>query len=75
VRVLLIGGAPFPEQVVMWWNYVARTSEEIIDAHQAWSDGRERFGRVDSSLPRIERAGPPPLTHRRSTSVQQRGTE
>lgn len=30
VRVLLIGGTPFEEQIVMWWNFVGRTHEEIV---------------------------------------------
>ena len=24
-RLLLIGGPPFPEEILMWWNFVART--------------------------------------------------
>src|SRR6185503_4377778 len=28
-RFLLLGGEPFPETVLMWWNFVARTPEEI----------------------------------------------
>lgn len=31
-RVLLIGGPPFPEKILMWWNFVARTQEEIAHA-------------------------------------------
>jgi hypothetical protein len=58
-RVLLIGGVPFPEPVVMWWNYVARSREEIAEAHRDWMDGSARFGRVCSPLARIE-TGPPP---------------
>lgn len=64
-RILLIGGAPFPERPMMWWNYVARTPEEIRAAHQDWRDGAARFGRVASHLPRIEIGDPPPLSRRR----------
>ena len=28
-RVLLLGGPPFPEQLVMWWNFVGRSHEDI----------------------------------------------
>ena len=59
VRVLLIGGEPFPEQLLMWWNYVARTREEITEAHRAWSTGSGRFGHVRSPLARIDTPGPP----------------
>ncbi|MGE0407268.1 MAG: pirin family protein [Candidatus Korobacteraceae bacterium] len=44
-RVLLIGGPPFPETILMWWNFVARTPEEIRDARQDWEEHR-RFGDV-----------------------------
>lgn len=44
-RVLLIGGPPFPETILMWWNFVARTPEEIAQAHADWEEHR-RFGEV-----------------------------
>jgi redox-sensitive bicupin YhaK (pirin superfamily) len=58
-RVLLIGGVPFPEPVLMWWNYVARDRAEITTAHAAWIGGAERFGTVASPLPRITVGSPP----------------
>jgi redox-sensitive bicupin YhaK (pirin superfamily) len=44
-RVLLIGGPPFPEAILMWWNFVARTEEEIVRARADWEAGL-RFGNV-----------------------------
>jgi redox-sensitive bicupin YhaK (pirin superfamily) len=44
-RLLLIGGPPFPEKVLMWWNFVARTQDEIAQARADWEDG-QRFGEV-----------------------------
>jgi redox-sensitive bicupin YhaK (pirin superfamily) len=44
-RALLIGGAPFGETVLVWWNFVARTAEEIAAARADWQAGR-RFGEV-----------------------------
>jgi redox-sensitive bicupin YhaK (pirin superfamily) len=44
-RVLLIGGAPFGETILMWWNFVARSPEEIGAARDDWESGR-RFGEV-----------------------------
>jgi redox-sensitive bicupin YhaK (pirin superfamily) len=44
-RVLLVGGPPFPETILMWWNFVARSHEEIRDARDDWESGR-RFGIV-----------------------------
>jgi redox-sensitive bicupin YhaK (pirin superfamily) len=58
-RVLLLGGEPLGEDVVMWWNFVARSREEITEAWRSWSAEDDRFGRVTSSLERIP-VGPPP---------------
>ena len=58
-RVLLFGGVPFDEPIVMWWNYVARDRTEILQAHTDWTAATERYGHVNSTLPRIE-VGPPP---------------
>jgi redox-sensitive bicupin YhaK (pirin superfamily) len=44
-RVLLIGGTPFPETILMWWNFVARTPDEIRDARTDW-EAHRRFGEV-----------------------------
>jgi len=58
-RAMLIGGVPFDERLFMWWNFVARTQEEISDAWRAWATGDERFAKVASPFDRIE-VGPPP---------------
>ena len=39
-RFFVIGGAPFAEKLVMWWNFVARTAEEISQARDDWMAGR-----------------------------------
>jgi redox-sensitive bicupin YhaK (pirin superfamily) len=58
-RALLIGGRPFPEPLLMWWNYVARTRDEITEAHRAWTTHDRRFGRVASPLDRMSTGDPP----------------
>ena len=46
-RLLLLGGEPFDEQIVMWWNFVGRTGEEIADyADAVERRSRDRFGAV-----------------------------
>lgn len=35
-RFMLLGGAPFGEAIVMWWNFVARSEEEIAAAREQW---------------------------------------
>ena len=36
VRLLILGGPPFGEQVVMWWNFLGRTHEEIETFRRDW---------------------------------------
>lgn len=45
-RVLLIGGEPFESPILLWWNYVGRTEEEIKIAHQHWLAHDRRFGEI-----------------------------
>ncbi len=45
-RLLIIGGTPFEEPLVMWWNFVARDHDEIVRARADWANGRV-FGTVD----------------------------
>ncbi len=58
-RALLLGGVPFPEPLLMWWNFVGRSRDELSEARRQWSAGDERFGRVRSRLEPME-VGPPP---------------
>lgn len=47
-RLILIGGAPFREEILLWWNFVARRPEEIEQATREWNAG-QRFGSVRGS--------------------------
>ncbi|GAA2877444.1 pirin family protein [Streptosporangium fragile] len=38
-RVLLLGGEPFEEEIVMWWNFVGRSHEEIVRFRREWMAG------------------------------------
>ena len=51
--MLLLGGPPFEEQVLMWWNFVGRTREELAESVAQWNGGSTRFGPVRSELDRI----------------------
>ncbi len=57
-RILLLGGRPFPEEIAMWWNFVARHRTELARAYQDWTDRTDRFGSVTTSLHRIEAPRP-----------------
>ncbi|MEU2428253.1 pirin family protein [Streptomyces sp. NPDC007861] len=43
--LMLLGGEPFEEEIVMWWNFIGRTNEEIQQARSDWMTG-PRFGEV-----------------------------
>jgi redox-sensitive bicupin YhaK (pirin superfamily) len=36
VRLLLLGGPPFGEAIVMWWNFVGRDHDEIVRFRDEW---------------------------------------
>jgi redox-sensitive bicupin YhaK (pirin superfamily) len=57
-RLILIGGAPFHEEVLLWWNFVARTPEEMEQATRDWNGG-QRFGSVRGS-PSLPLVAPDP---------------
>lgn len=58
-RVMLLGGTPFEAQLLMWWNFVGRTWDEITQAVHQWNTHHERFGEVASTLARYTAPEPP----------------
>jgi len=64
-RVLLLGGTPFPEQLVMWWNFVGRSHDDIETYRQQWQDHDERFGSVAGYTGATTRLPAPPLPNGR----------
>jgi quercetin 2,3-dioxygenase len=60
-RVLVLGGTPFTEELVMWWNFVGRTHDEIAGYRQLWEDADERFGAVQGYRGSVNRLPAPPL--------------
>ncbi|WP_194421420.1 pirin family protein [Microbacterium abyssi] len=46
--IFVLGGEPFDEDLVMWWNFAARTHDEIAQARSDWETdaASARFGRV-----------------------------
>jgi quercetin 2,3-dioxygenase len=60
-RVLLLGGPPFPERLVMWWNFVGRSHDDIVRYRRLWEDADDRFGAVDGYVGAVPRLPAPPL--------------
>ncbi|MGV9410147.1 pirin family protein [Nocardia sp. NPDC003693] len=60
-RLLLIGGEPLDENLVMWWNFVARSHDEIEAARNDWEKhDLERFPDIAGHTP-DQRIPAPPL--------------
>ena len=44
-RFLVLGGAPFGEQIVMWWNFIGRSHDEVVGFREDWQRERSRARR------------------------------
>lgn len=60
-RVLLLGGTPLAEEVVMWWNFVGRSHDDIVKQRQLWENGDDRFGTVHGYEGPVSRLPAPPI--------------
>ena len=61
VRLLLLGGPPFGESIVMWWNFVGRTHEEIVEFRRLWQQQVGEHGLVDGHFGRPVGEALPPI--------------
>jgi redox-sensitive bicupin YhaK (pirin superfamily) len=59
-RVLLLGGEPFEEEIVMWWNFVGRSHAEIVGYRTEWEQREPRFPPVVDRRERVMEAPPMP---------------
>ena len=47
-RTVLLGGPPFEEEIIMWWNFIGRSHEDIVRARADWEASSDRFGHVEA---------------------------
>jgi quercetin 2,3-dioxygenase len=59
-RVIILGGQPFEEELVMWWNFVGRSHAEIVEFRTAWETRDARFAPVVSRDEKVMEAPPLP---------------
>ncbi|MEO6172246.1 MAG: pirin-like C-terminal cupin domain-containing protein, partial [Arenimonas sp.] len=57
-QLLLVGGEPFNEDILMWWNFVARTPQEVVQASEDWNQYRHFAEVKKSPLARLIAPGP-----------------
>jgi hypothetical protein len=50
VTAILVGGVPFDEKIVMWWNFVAGSQKEITEAREQWNARDVRFGDFEDQI-------------------------
>jgi hypothetical protein len=60
-RVVLLGGTPFTEDLVMWWNFVGRSHADIVSYRALWESHDRRFGAVKGYAGTPARLPAPPL--------------
>ncbi len=46
-QAILLGGTPYGEEIVLWWNFVGHSKSEVAQAQHDWEAGHARFGQVD----------------------------
>jgi len=64
-RVILLGGPPFDEELVMWWNFVGRSHDDIAAYRELWQEHDARFGAVSGYTGALSRLPAPPLPNGR----------
>ena len=42
--LILLGGVPLGEKLLMWWNFIGRSHAEIVEMRRAWNAREPRFG-------------------------------
>lgn len=60
-RVILLGGVPLDEDIIMWWNFIGRSHEEIVAFRDEWMAHDERFGQVQGYTGDIQHLPAPEL--------------
>jgi len=48
--LMLVGGEPLGEPIVMWWNFIGRSHEDIAEARAAWNAREERFAEFEDRI-------------------------
>ncbi|HHX8749213.1 TPA: pirin-like C-terminal cupin domain-containing protein [Morganella morganii] len=49
-RLLLLGGTPVQERIMMWWNFVGYDTQTLQQAVSDWNRGDVRFGVIENEL-------------------------
>ena len=58
-KIVIVGGEPLGEDILLWWNFVARSQAEVVQWRAEWEAAGERFGSVDRYEGRRRLTAPP----------------
>ena len=56
----MLGGEPFAEEIVMWWNFIGRSHDEVVGYREAWATRDPRFPPVVDRDEKVMEAPPLP---------------
>lgn len=73
VRRTLPARVPFEEEILMWWNFVGRSHEEIERFRAEWEAESDRFGKVPGYVGQVDRIPAPALPGVRLRPRNRRG--
>jgi redox-sensitive bicupin YhaK (pirin superfamily) len=59
-QVIMLGGQPFAEDIVMWWNFIGRSHQEIVEFRSAWAERDARFPPIVNRSEKAMEAPPMP---------------
>lgn len=63
-RLIVLGGPPLEEDILMWWNFIGRSHDEIVEFRREWQDEIAAFakdGPADTVFGRVNGYPGPPL--------------
>lgn len=53
-RFMLLGGEPFGEDIVMWWNFIGRSHDEVVAARDDWMSAVGQYGSDGAPISGVE---------------------
>jgi redox-sensitive bicupin YhaK (pirin superfamily) len=57
-RLVLLGGTPFEEELVMWWNFIARSHDEVVELRRQWQQDVIEGNNPDGIFGHVDYTGP-----------------
>ena len=58
-HVMLLGGEPLAQEIIIWWNFVSSNQADISQAVADWNMHSPRFGTIQTELNRLTSPVPP----------------